>query len=435
MPQRSRIISWPFVLLAVALLSVLFLSGGQAATPEKPFADLQEGDSLTAAWLMGTINTIYNWSQVASSTLDTHATNHANHLAATAAHGATGAVVGTTNAQSLTNKTLDSTNSVVGEAVKSGTVADARIASTICRDSELTTHAGTTATHGVSGAIVGTSDTQTLTNKTLGTTNSVDGGAVKTGTVADARIDAAICRDSELTTHGNLTAAHGATGAVMGTTNTQTVTNKTMDSTNSIDGGAVKTGTVADARIDAAICRDSELTTHGNLTAAHGATGAVVGTTNSQTLTNKTLTSPTINDGTTNLDGGQFIAPQTTTPSQFAEGSFSWDTDNDLLTIGTGNGSPGYERKTMIDTNSTQDVYGKTFKSTCNWNGSAVGVEYGGTGANTAAGARGQLGLGTAATKNIGTVADTVAAGNDSRFGQVKTAAPETPVDGDIWVE
>ncbi|GAB1351365.1 hypothetical protein MASR1M12_00950 [Erysipelotrichia bacterium] len=178
MPQRSRITSWPFVLLAVALLSVLFLSGGQAATPEKPFADLQEGDSLTAAWLMGTINTIYNWSQVASSTLDTHATNHANHLAATAAHGATGAVVGTTNAQSLTNKTLDSTNSVVGEAVKSGTVADARIASTICRDSELTTHAGTTATHGATGAVVGTTNTQTLTNKTMSTGCAWDGTAI-----------------------------------------------------------------------------------------------------------------------------------------------------------------------------------------------------------------------------------------------------------------
>ena len=48
----------------------------------------------------------------------------------------------------------------------------------------------------------------------------------------------------------------------------------------------------------------SDLTTHGNLTEAHGATGAVVGTTNTQTLTNKTLTTPTIN-GPTITDTGQ----------------------------------------------------------------------------------------------------------------------------------
>ena len=40
----------------------------------------------------------------------------------------------------------------------------------------------------------------------------------------------------------------------------------------------------------------SDLTNHTNATEAHGATGAVVGTTNTQTLTNKTLTSPKINE-------------------------------------------------------------------------------------------------------------------------------------------
>jgi len=40
----------------------------------------------------------------------------------------------------------------------------------------------------------------------------------------------------------------------------------------------------------------SDLTTHTGATEAHGATGAVVGTTNTQTLTNKTLTSPKINE-------------------------------------------------------------------------------------------------------------------------------------------
>lgn len=40
----------------------------------------------------------------------------------------------------------------------------------------------------------------------------------------------------------------------------------------------------------------SDLSAHIAATAAHGATGAVVGTTNSQTLTNKTLTTPIISD-------------------------------------------------------------------------------------------------------------------------------------------
>lgn len=48
-----------------------------------------------------------------------------------------------------------------------GKIPDSEIPSGITRDSELSAHASLTSTHGVSGNIVGTSDSQTLTNKNI----------------------------------------------------------------------------------------------------------------------------------------------------------------------------------------------------------------------------------------------------------------------------
>lgn len=50
-------------LFTFCLLAAMVTSLAYAATPTKPYADLVDGDALTATWLMGTFNTIYNWAQ------------------------------------------------------------------------------------------------------------------------------------------------------------------------------------------------------------------------------------------------------------------------------------------------------------------------------------------------------------------------------------
>lgn len=156
-----------------------------------------------------------------------------------------------------------------------------------------------------------------------------------------------------LDVNGNLTVAGTVNGTTVPTSktlvttvDTQTLTGKTISAdSNTLSGIAASSFVLSNAS--------------GNIdgVAAQKAipAGVVVGTTDTQTLTNKTLTSPTINDGTCNLYGGTFIAPLAAPPAQTANGSVVWDSDGFLLTVGDGT-----SRKTMVDTSTTQTLTNKT---------------------------------------------------------------------------
>ena len=103
---------------------------------------------------------------------------------------------------------------------------------------------------------------------------------------------------------------------------------------------------------------------------------------------------------TTNLRLGAFISSPSTTPSDFTQVN---SPDGKSYLFITNNKNWGAQ---------TED--GKAIPLT---------VERGGSGAGNPEGARKAFGLGDSATKNVGTTAGTVAAGDDSRLVNLKSAA------------
>lgn len=109
----------------------------------------------------------------------------------------------------------------------------------------------------------------------------------------------------------------------------------------------------------------------------------LVNTDSTQTLTNKTISGGTlsgtitnsgsISGGTVSLGSGTLVVPGSVAPAQTVEGSVVWDTDDDLLTIGTGTA-----RKTAADTDSAQTLTNKTISG-----GTLSGATLSGTTTNT----------------------------------------------------
>lgn len=134
------------------------------------------------------------------------------HVNENSGHGTTGDVVGTSDAQTLTNKDLSSATNTFPSSLATDTDVTGV-------QTNLTNHEADTTTHGATGAVVGTTNAQTLTNKTIALgSNTVSG--------TKAQFNAALTGDDFATLAGS-----------------ETLTNKTLTSpaltTPSIDGVAI----------------------------------------------------------------------------------------------------------------------------------------------------------------------------------------------------
>jgi len=164
----------------------------------------------------------------------------------------------------------------------------------------------------VSGTVVTSGDTGTVT-ATMLASDSVETAKIKDANVTEAKLASDSVTNAKIANDA-VDTAEIKDGAVT----SAKIANDTIVDADINSAAAIAQSKISGLTTDlAAKASASDLTTHTGATEAHGATGAVVGTTNTQTLTNKTLTSPvvtglTLNDSSIVFEGSSADAHETT---------------------------------------------------------------------------------------------------------------------------
>jgi hypothetical protein len=280
-------------------------------------------DTITAdEAFINTINSVANDNTTTVNGVNplTTSTSLTAHIAATAAHGATGAVVGTTNSQTLTNKTIDSaTNTVTitsaplagqdinnvlnqavrtGSAVTFGTVTTQSILLSTAVNDAVTVRSSTPQNNQILFQSAVPTDQTGFGYDVLNSLHRIWGYLNSPMVFATNNLERLRIAAGGIANDNSITSILGLSGTtlafknnVVDTSTSQTLTNKTLT---------------------APIINSPTLTNSGNTLTLPTTTTTLVGNNTTDTLTNKTLTTPTINSPTLTNSGNTLTLPAAT---------------------------------------------------------------------------------------------------------------------------